>query len=52
MTVIDYLSCLANTDQLSACEFDTTDEGECATHLYDANVQCYNGELVEGISVL
>ncbi len=40
--VIDDVMCPDYTSDLAFCNFETTDMGDCASHSYDAVVQCFN----------
>ena len=45
-SVINSLSCPPQATDLSSCSFSTTSSGECSSHEYDANIQCFNSELL------
>ena len=45
-SVINSLNCPPGATDLSSCSFSTTSSGECSSHEYDANIQCFNSELL------
>ena len=48
--IINFLECPAQAADFILCSFDTTNSGECASHYYDANIQCYNSELLRTLA--
>ena len=46
-SVVNSLTCPDFANDLSACSFETTNDGVCASHDYDANLQCFNSELLD-----